>query len=68
MEALLYINLGGLVVLIGFVGRLAYAAGLLAQRVQDLSAEVGRMRDRLDRFLDPAKGGFGNSFREHSDG
>ena len=51
----LYVDGALIVTLLGIVLRLAYVAGLASQRLTDLSGEVVRLRDRVDRLLDPYK-------------
>lgn len=55
MEILLGIEGGTILALAVALIRVSYMAGLMKQRLEDLSTEVARMRDRLDRFIDPYK-------------
>lgn len=51
MNLLEWLNIGLLLALAGAV----YWAGMLRQQVSDQENEIKRLRDRLDRFLDPYK-------------
>lgn len=53
MEILLSVEGGVVLILAGALIRIAFNAGVLRQEVNDLTKEHVRLRDRLDKFLDP---------------
>jgi hypothetical protein len=51
ITVVLAVNSSILLALVLFVARLAFAAGILDQRVREQSEEIKRLRDKLDKSI-----------------